>query len=142
MNATVWRVNQGVWVWAVKTPHYDPNYIKEMKDQVPSHLRKWSPNDKVWLFKDAAMKTVFTLLSRHFGEYTCSAGRAEVTPAAAFAELHLLPSAPPELVKVAYRTLAKLHHPDVGGSTATMRKLNSAYKLIEDSHDLGQKNGR
>jgi hypothetical protein len=45
--------------------------------------------------------------------------------------LHLRETAPPELVKVAYRCLAQIHHPDRGGSEETMKRLNEAYgKLL------------
>ena len=44
--------------------------------------------------------------------------------------LHLLPDAPPELIKVAYRELAKLNHPDVGGDTRRMQELNEAFRLL------------
>lgn len=45
----------------------------------------------------------------------------------AFATLHLLPTACPELVKSAFRILARQHHPDHGGSTEAMQKINKAY---------------
>jgi len=44
--------------------------------------------------------------------------------------LHLLPDAPPELIKVAYRELAKLNHPDKGGDTRRMQELNEAVRLL------------
>ena len=47
-----------------------------------------------------------------------------------YVTLHLLPSAPPELVKVAYRCLAQIHHPDHGGDTAAMQRINAAFKLL------------
>lgn len=47
-----------------------------------------------------------------------------------FAELHLLPTAPPELIDVAYRTLARIHHPDAGGDTRVMQRLNAARDAI------------
>jgi len=50
-----------------------------------------------------------------------------------FATLYLLPSVPIELVKAAYRTLAKLHHPDMSNSpnaTEKMKELNRAYEAI------------
>jgi len=50
----------------------------------------------------------------------------------AYGVLHLLPSAPPELVTVAYRTLAQLHHPDRGGDAATMVQLNQAVAILRD----------
>lgn len=130
MSATVYRVNQGVWSWAVETAHFDVDYIEELKEQVPPRQRKWNPDAKVWLFKDDAMETVFFLLRRHFGDYQVHGGRAELTPAAAYQALHLLPSAPPELVKVAFKCLAKLNHPDKGGDTATMQAVNAAYEQL------------
>jgi Putative quorum-sensing-regulated virulence factor len=49
-----------------------------------------------------------------------------------YAELHLLPSAPPEVVDAAYRALVKLLHPDwVGpGSMSRMVALNNARDAI------------
>lgn len=44
--------------------------------------------------------------------------------------LGLDPSAPDELVKVAYRLLAQRCHPDRGGSTQAMARLNQAYDQI------------
>jgi hypothetical protein len=47
-----------------------------------------------------------------------------------YVTLHLLPSAPPEVVKAAYRALAVLNHPDKGGCEETMKRLNEAYKRL------------
>jgi hypothetical protein len=44
--------------------------------------------------------------------------------------LHLLPSAPPEVVKAAYRALAVLNHPDKGGDTEAMQQINDAYRRL------------
>jgi hypothetical protein len=44
-----------------------------------------------------------------------------------YVTLHLLPSAPPEVVKAAYRALAVLNHPDKGGDEEQMKRLNDAY---------------
>jgi curved DNA-binding protein CbpA len=48
----------------------------------------------------------------------------------ASARLHLLPDAPPELIKAAYRELAKLNHPDKGGNEEAMKLLNEAYAKL------------
>jgi hypothetical protein len=50
----------------------------------------------------------------------------------AYATLYLLPTAPPELVKAAYRCLALMHHPDRGGQTETMQQINNAYARLAD----------
>jgi curved DNA-binding protein CbpA len=46
-----------------------------------------------------------------------------------------------EAIKALYRTLARQHHPDLGGSTATMQEINAAYHDAlaavdgQESHD-------
>lgn len=48
----------------------------------------------------------------------------------AFEVLYLRPGAPPEVIQAVYRTLAKMHHPDVGGSTDVMAEINDAYGFM------------
>jgi DnaJ homolog subfamily A member 2 len=50
--------------------------------------------------------------------------------AMAYRELHLLPSAPPEVRRAAYRALAMLHHPDKGGDVETMKRINAAWECL------------
>jgi hypothetical protein len=52
----------------------------------------------------------------------------------AFATMHLLPTAPAEVMQVVYRVLARTVHPDAGGSTAAMTKLNQAYESAREWH--------
>jgi DnaJ-class molecular chaperone len=40
-----------------------------------------------------------------------------------------------EEVKSLYRTLAKQHHPDLGGDTATMQEINSQYHATPQPHE-------
>ena len=57
--------------------------------------------------------------------------RAAPSTADAYATLYLVPGAPPQIVKAAYRELAKLHHPDTsGGETTKMQRLNEAYERL------------
>jgi len=48
----------------------------------------------------------------------------------AYACLHLLPTAPPELVRLAHRYAARTHHPDRGGNTSGMAAINAARETI------------
>ncbi len=50
----------------------------------------------------------------------------------AYGALHLLPTAPPELVTAAYRALAQLHHSDRGGDAAAMVQINRAVAILRD----------
>jgi curved DNA-binding protein CbpA len=51
--------------------------------------------------------------------------------AAAYARLHLLPTAPPELVQAAHKVMVKLTHPDSGGSHEAAVLINLAWEVIE-----------
>ena len=53
------------------------------------------------------------------------------TLAEAYATLHLDSGAPAAVVKAAYRALAQQHHPDAGGDTQAMVRLNAAYAAIQ-----------
>ncbi|MDP3768800.1 MAG: J domain-containing protein [Dehalococcoidia bacterium] len=47
-----------------------------------------------------------------------------------FAVLGVLPSAPPDEIRKAYRKLAFTHHPDKGGSEDRMKRINAAYDAV------------
>jgi hypothetical protein len=47
-----------------------------------------------------------------------------------YATLHLLPGAPPEVVSAVHKALTRLHHPDLGGDTATMQAINAAVDKV------------
>lgn len=51
-------------------------------------------------------------------------------PSPARDTLHLTADAPPELIKAAYRVLARIHHPDAGGDPERMKAINAAYEEL------------
>lgn len=50
----------------------------------------------------------------------------------AYELLHLLPTAPIEVARAAYRALAFIHHPDRGGNSEVFREITEAFEEIED----------
>ena len=122
------------WRYAVEFD-YCAEMVDGIKTKIPSRLRTWKPTLRQWWFKSDAILVVCTLAQKHCSGYThmgeSPTGAAIVTNASAYAMLHLLPTAPPEVVTAAYRALAKKAHPDVGGSTQTMQTINTAYALIQ-----------
>jgi len=46
--------------------------------------------------------------------------------------LQVSPRAEPEVIRAAYRTLARKYHPDMGGSAARMIALNDAWDVLGD----------
>ena len=51
-------------------------------------------------------------------------------PRGPYAVLHVANDAPLEVCEAAYKALTKKHHPDLGGDTATMQRLNTAIEQI------------
>lgn len=67
----------------------------------------------------------------HLG--TCPHSQPRQTPPSSdspYRVLYLAETAPLAVVKAAYRALAQIHHPDVGGDTAQMQRVNAAYERI------------
>ena len=46
--------------------------------------------------------------------------------------LRVSPAADADTIRAAYRTLARRNHPDVGGSTRAMARLNEAWRTLRD----------
>jgi hypothetical protein len=103
---------------------YDAHLIDTLKQAIPGRCRRWDPEQKVWAIGVRWWDTAL----RVFEMYGLVEGVQ--SPASAWDALHLKPTAPPEVVDVVYRTLAKLHHPDRGGSSAIMTRLNLAYEQV------------
>jgi hypothetical protein len=125
-------------VWA-STPYNDV-FLAALKEEVPAWARQWDKERKMWCVNATYERTLKVLLVACYGDFAevlpaelglgIDAGHR--MPANEFAALHLLPSAPPELVRVAYKCLAKLYHPDLGGETEQMQALNAAYAALSE----------
>ena len=121
---------------------YDPKFVEALKGAIPAKQRWWEPELKLWRVDRAAGDALTGLLWRFFGGYAVVApgelGLESVQhrlPAEQpYAVLHLQPTAPAELVRAAYKTLALLYHPDRGGDTAEMQAINAAYEALSKSN--------
>lgn len=118
------------WV-AFDTP-YDAEWISQLKNTIPPRGRVWDKIERRWEIAPQYSAFVRNLCEHTFGP---ASDAAFFTPAAApsrgpYADLWLLPGAPLEVVKAAYRALTRIHHPDRGGSTADMQRINQAYTVL------------
>jgi hypothetical protein len=111
--------------------------IATWKHDIPFNRRSYDPDTKAWRFWGGYEDLAIALLLECFpdaniprGTRTGGAAPTRTAGNDHFATLHLLPSAPIQVVKAAYRALAKLHHPDVNGDTATMRRLTEAHDTL------------
>ena len=115
---------------------YSAYIVDEIKRSVPAPLRSYDPSTKTWTVAARYVGDIYHLLDRVFGGVDIEGSRTGTSDHRRHASddpyvvMHLLPSAPPELVSAAHRCLAKLTHPDVGGDHDAMLTLNQAYDAI------------
>jgi len=121
--------------------------IEALKDYVPASHRVYVPDRKTWRVDAYAhaelhgwladARSTFNAQVQWIGGETDADPEREWTPPSKpktsdpYTALWLLPGAPPEVVKAAYKALATLHHPDKpGGDDERMRAINSAYQQL------------
>jgi hypothetical protein len=116
---------------------YSASLVSTIKESVPRGYRRYDPDDHSWTVEPPYAARISQLVQEVYPDTTvhhkATFGPSDPsTPAIDpdYQALHLLPDAPPELVESAYRCLARLNHPDTGGSTQVMQRLNAAVDAI------------
>ena len=136
--------------WTRLTFPYDPKVVEMLKLHIPASERRWVPAEKCWMVSSTYSTLGIGLIRRIYPNIVVVNERLTwssddddweddepSTPPplrktdSSFATLHLLPSAPAELVDAAYRCLARLHHPDTGGTTSAMQRINTAHGALK-----------
>ncbi len=136
---------------AVKFGGDDPEAFRacvaELKT-LPAYLRRYDPTTRHWyiaaeayghledflatarVFHNADVRREDKSKRTHHQSRERQPGTPRTPPGDPYQTLHLLPSAPLEVVKAAYRALAVLTHPDHGGDVAEMQRINAAYERL------------
>jgi hypothetical protein len=121
--------------------------IEELKDCIPSSYRRYSPDAKAWRIDSEYYLErwldevqwwdgveVEQRSSRSERQHHYQPPPPPPPPSSresALATLHLLPSAPPELIRAAHKALAFIHHPDRGGDLERMKAVNNAFDILK-----------
>ncbi len=122
---------------------YDAEFVNDLKATIPPPYRRWNPDEKAWVVMSAYLAELRELCEGYGrivwetapppggnGNGQATGAKSSDPRAEAFATLYLLPSAPIEVVKAAYRALALIHHPDKGGNPDTMKAINLAHDRL------------
>jgi hypothetical protein len=119
---------------------YCPDLILELAAGIPTGSRQYDPHDgNAWTVTRDFVYVAFTLLIKYFPEAELLLpGEPQDGPSAVttqsrtnhFAVLHLLPTAPWDVIDAAYRALMKRHDTDKGGDSAPMRRLSEAHEAL------------
>jgi len=139
----------GVLLTAPYDAQLTPALVGELKRLIPQHGRRYLPDTREWFVVtayEAQARAIFRSCWPHFAEEEGLGDdpgqrqpRDPCPPLAVdrhYAALHLLPSAPRELIDAAYRTLVKLNHPDRlpvpvrDGGHHRMVAINGAYEAL------------
>jgi hypothetical protein len=114
-------------------------FIAELKDAVPYKFRTYDPALKEWRVWGGFEELAVALLLQHFADAEVPRrGRPHAKPELKpsgndhFRVLHLRETAPVQLIEASYRILARLNHPDAGGSTEVMQAINGAYTTLRE----------
>lgn len=122
---------------------YDSWTIQTLKVRIPAWGRSYDSFVKEWSIDYDFERIAIDLLQRTFGEFPIPKREKNIPteqPARStdsYAVLHLLPTAPTELIAGAYKILSKLNHPDLGGNATTMQQINIAYANLRETAMTG-----
>ena len=127
---------------------YHPIFVAEIKGCVPSWARSYEPATKTWVVATPYDGPIIERMAAWWPDLLIRAGhpgseRREAPPLTPpvqaetpHATLHVLQSAPREVIDAAYRALVKLHHPDRlptparAGGNAALARINVAYERL------------
>ncbi len=121
--------------------------VETLKSFLPPHSRAYNPTTRAWFIDETAEASFHKWLAYARTNLGCRVewvatdetnsdaherARKPHTSAKvdAYTTLFLLPDAPVEVVRAAYRALAMKHHPDLGGDVRAMQTIIAAYEQL------------
>src|SRR5262245_32913850 len=120
---------------------YDATLVQALKDAIPYRYREWDGAAKLWRI-DADWGDVVLQTLECLGISVADKRPVAPQPTVVASELqqactllYITPDAPMEVAEAAFKALARLYHPDVGGDTATFQAINNAlatFKVFND----------
>jgi DnaJ-class molecular chaperone len=113
--------------------------IKALKRIIDFEYRQYDRGDKLWIVNEDGFEQMCQWVDHcrlrigadvKWQQEPTRPRQPKRTRIEPYAALHLLPTAPPDVVKAAYRALATAHHPDKGGDMVAMQRINRAYAQL------------
>lgn len=116
---------------------YSQSFIEELKYQIPQSYRTYDADTKTWridrFYADEAVSLFYEYFPDAEGSYYTERPAVPALPEWCLT-LHVLPTAPRQVVDAAYKALCKLYHPDTAsGSHEKMKQLNQAVEEAREA---------
>lgn len=111
--------------------------VDDLKGYIDARDREYDPGSRSWsIFEEDALRSWLDHCVRQYkasvvgdvGSFKAHSRDRERDDA--FRSLHLLDTAPKEVIAAVYKAMALLHHPDRGGDTRRMQEINRAYEIL------------
>lgn len=127
------------WLIGWNAPSRDDwNGVLASIQSLPRAWRIWRVEERAWWIAEEAWPRIAYIFD-NAGEviHRRTNEKARLQPIvprevqSAYAALHITLDAPVEILQSVYRTLAKMHHPDVGGKPEAMKNLNAWYEIAK-----------
>lgn len=127
---------------------YNASAVETMKRMLPFGTRRWDAERRVWMIRCDRLADFLDVIDAYYTFFVFDAAMqfGDAPPVQAvpernpheqlWATLGLVPGAPVEVVKAAYKALALKWHPDVGGDHNKMSEINRAYAAVIAQCDL------
>lgn len=110
---------------------YHKEFNEMLKSSIVYKKRIYDANDKCWYIVRDQLDKLCHILDKYYSETILLDFPMAETSTGAYSKLFLLDGAPLDLVRTAYRTLAKIYHTDKPtGDKAKMQDINAAYKEL------------
>ena len=116
-----------------------PDFIAKLKNSIPSGMRKWDPEEKVWKVDPSYDDILLKLCEKWFEEVNVIEMQPTIAalPAGSASAYHdLLSLADGNTIKKVYRLIASSLHPDKGGDVRKMTEANAAWEQIKKERGL------
>jgi hypothetical protein len=123
---------------------YSKWLVEHLKLHVPASGREYRPESKTWLVSSSWAGVAVSLARQAFPDIETirdEPARPRLTVVGGRDDdhcvLYVAKDATPEVVDAAYRALSRKLHPDLGGDTAGMQRLNAAYERLKGGRRTG-----
>jgi|688.fasta_scaffold02732_11 hypothetical protein len=113
-------IQSGDWIGWWRVSHPTKLVLRYIKYSIPNAYRNMV--NGVWYVHEKYVDSI--------RQIDASAAASTEQPSDPYAVLHLLPTAPPAIIKAAWRELAKILHPDHGGDSEAFMRAKTAYETL------------
>lgn len=118
--------------WVYLTFDWHPDVIDAFKDELPNYSRAWLKEERAWRISQDRFPDAQRILENYgYHIFQPKPISALVVTTDDHKTLFVAADAPHEVVRAAYRALAKIHHPDIGGDPKKMQEINEAWRRLD-----------